>query len=114
MVNVERVFFPKSSRETVMSDGNAGVTEDGHAGKKISLIEMRPGDSGKIVEIDGGYGLSRKLDALGIREGKEVTKVSGQLMRGPVLLQQNNTQAAIGFGMACRVFVELSGKGDAK
>ena len=97
-----------------MSDGNAGVTEDGHVGKKVSLIEMRAGESGKIVEIDGGYGLFRKLDALGIRKGKEVTKVSGQWMRGPVLLQQNSTQAAIGFGMASRVFVELSGKGDGK
>ncbi len=95
-----------------MSNGSAGTGEGGHAGKRISLAEMRAGESGKIVQIDGGYGLSRKLDALGIRVGKEITKVSGHWMRGPVLLKQNNIQTAIGFGMAGRVFVELSRKGD--
>ncbi len=90
-----------------MRNGNSGVAEDGYVGKKISLIEMRTGQSGNIVKIDGGHALFRKLDALGIREGKEVTKVSGQWMRGPVLLKQNNTQVAMGFGMARRVFVEL-------
>ena len=96
-----------------MSNENAGVTEDGVVGGKVSLIEMRTGQSGTIVQIDGGHRLSQKLDALGIREGKKVTKVSGQWLRGPVLLKHNNTQAAIGFGMAGRVFVEVSGKGDA-
>jgi len=76
---------------------------------RVSLVQMRPGQKGKIVEINGGYGLVRKLEALGIRTGKEITKVSNQLMRGPVLLQHNNTQAAVGFGMASRVLVEVSG-----
>jgi ferrous iron transport protein A len=72
------------------------------------LAQMRAGQRGKIVEINGGYGLARKLDALGIRVGKEVTKVSTQWMRGPVLLRQDNTQAALGFGMASKVLVELN------
>jgi ferrous iron transport protein A len=78
---------------------------------KVSLVQMRPGQKGKIVEINGGYGLAQKLDALGIRTGKEITKVSGQLMRGPVLLQHNNTQAAVGFGMASRILVEVHSEG---
>jgi len=54
--------------------------------------------------------MARKLEALGIRTGKEITKISEQLMRGPVLLQQNQTQAALGFGMASRVLVEVNGE----
>ena len=77
---------------------------------RISLAQMRSGQRGRIVEINGGYGLAQKLDALGIRTGKEITKVSEQLMRGPVLLRQDNTQAALGFGMASRVVVEVSGE----
>jgi len=77
----------------------------------VSLVRMRSGQKGKIVEINGGYGLARKLEALGIRTGKEITKISEQLLRGPVLLQHNNTQAAVGFGMASRVLVEVNGKG---
>ncbi len=76
----------------------------------VSLVQMRPGQKGKIVEINGGYGLTQKLDTLGIGTGKEITKVSGQLMRGPVLLQHNNTQAAVGFGMASRIIVEVHRK----
>jgi len=75
---------------------------------------MRSGQRGKIVEINGGYGLARKLDALGIRVGKEITKVSAQWMRGPVLLRQDNTQAAVGFGMASKVLVELTEARDEK
>ena len=79
--------------------------------KRVSLAQMRSGQKGRVVEIGGGYGLTRKLDALGIQMGKEIRKVSGQLMRGPVLLQCNNTQAAVGFGMASRVLVELRAEG---
>ena len=74
---------------------------------RISLVQMRPGQKGRIVEINGGYGLARKLESLGIRTGKEITKISEQLMRGPVILQHNNTQAAVGFGLASRVLVEV-------
>jgi len=77
---------------------------------RLSLVQMRSGQKGRIVEINGGYGLARKLDALGIRTGKEITKISAQWMRGPVLLQQGNTQAALGFGMASKVLVELNAK----
>ena len=77
---------------------------------RVSLVQMRPGQKGRIVEIKGGYGLARKLEALGIRTGKEITKISAQLMRGPVLLRQEHTQAALGFGMASRVLVEIKGE----
>jgi len=97
-----------------MANGTTGTGRAGHVEGRTSLTQMRAGESGKIVEIDGGYGLLRKLDTLGIREGMEVTKVSGQWMRGPVLLQQNNTQAALGFGMASKIFVELSKKENSK
>jgi len=93
-----------------MSKTNVGTKSGGFSVNRVSLVQMRAGQRGKIVEINGGYGLARKLEALGIRVGKEVTKISAQLMRGPVLLQQGNTQAAVGFGMASKVLVELSGK----
>jgi len=92
-----------------MSKANdAAEVVDG--GRKVSLAEMRAGESGVIVQIDGGHQLFRKLDALGIREGRNITKVSGQWMRGPVLLRQSSTQVALGFGMARRIFVQVPGK----
>ena len=95
-----------------MSERKGDINERGTTANRVSLAQMRAGQKGKIVEIDGGYGLARKLDALGIRVGKEITKISAQLMRGPVLLEQDNTQAALGFGMASRVLVELNGRNE--
>lgn len=54
-----------------------------------------------------GSGFSRRLEALGIRPGEKVTKVSSTFFRGPVTLKAGTTQVAIGFGMANRIIVEV-------
>ena len=76
-------------------------------GKIITLRQMQSGQSGKVVQIQGGFGLVNRLSALGIRPGKRITKVSSMLMRGPVTIQLGNTQVALGFGMANKIIVEL-------
>ena len=76
-------------------------------GKIVMLHQMQSGQSGKVVEIQGGHGMVSRLNALGIRPGKRITKVSSMLMRGPVTIQSGSTQVAIGFGMASRMIVEL-------
>jgi ferrous iron transport protein A len=75
--------------------------------KELTLADMRTGQTGTVVEVLGGPGLIRRLDALGIRRGKKVTKLSSTLFRGPVILRADNTQVAVGFGMARRIVVEL-------
>jgi ferrous iron transport protein A len=78
--------------------------------KQTTVAQMRTGDRGRIIEIAGGYGLTRRLEAMGIRPGKKITKVSSMLMRGPVTVQVDGVQVAIGFGMARRILVELGSK----
>lgn len=90
-----------------MSQTDGHMKETGKAVEIISLARMRSGQTGTIVQIDGGWGLHRRLDGLGIRQGRTITKVSAQWMRGPVLVRQGNTQVALGFGMAGKVFVEV-------
>jgi ferrous iron transport protein A len=68
---------------------------------------MRTGQAGTVVEVLGGHGLIRRLDALGIRPGRKVTKVSSTLFRGPVTLRVDNAQVALGFGMARKIVVEV-------
>jgi ferrous iron transport protein A len=70
------------------------------------LTQLEEGETGVVVDIQGGWGLVRRLDSLGIRIGKKVTKVSSQLMRGPVTVKLDNSQIAIGFGMARKILVE--------
>ena len=76
-------------------------------GKQITLSRMPTGQSGSVVQIQGGHGLVNRLSALGIRPGKRITKVSSMFMRGPVTIQVDRAQVAIGFGMARRIIVEL-------
>ena len=76
-------------------------------GKLVTLRQMQSRQSGKVVQIQGGFGLVNRLSALGIRPGKRITKVSSMLMRGPVTIQLGNAQVAVGFGMANKIIVEL-------
>jgi len=76
-------------------------------GRQITLRQMPAGQSGTVVHVEGGHGLVNRLNALGIRPGKRITKVSSMLMRGPVTIQLGNAQVAIGFGMANKIIVEL-------
>jgi len=73
----------------------------------VSLIQMRSGQSGVVVGIAGGFGAACRLENMGIRPGKKITKVSGAFLRGPVTVRVGNTQAGIGFGLASKVMVEL-------
>ena len=75
--------------------------------KQITLAQMQTGQSGSVVQIQGGHGLVNRLSALGIRPGKRITKVSSMFMRGPVTIQVDRAQVAIGFGMARRIIVAL-------
>jgi ferrous iron transport protein A len=73
----------------------------------IPLIQMKPGNSGTVLAIEGGFGLTRRLEALGIRVGQNLTMVSSAFSRGPVTVRVGNLQVALGFGMARRVIVQL-------
>ena len=44
------------------------------------LSDLKPGQSGVVVQIQGGHGLVNRLNALGIRPGQRITKISSMLM----------------------------------
>ena len=76
-------------------------------GRQVTLRQMGAGQSGIVAYIEGGHGLVNRLNALGIRPGKKITKVSSMLMRGPITIEVDRAQVAIGFGMANKIIVEL-------
>ena len=73
----------------------------------VWLADMQIGQSGVVVGFQGRGGLARNLNALGIRIGKRIRKVSSMLMSGPVVVEVDGMQIAIGFGMARRIAVEI-------
>lgn len=76
-------------------------------GKQTTLNLMQTGQSGTVVQILGGYRVVSRLSAMGIRPGKRITKVSAMFMRGPVTVQVDRAQLAIGYGVANRIIVAL-------
>ena len=74
--------------------------------KRITVAQMKAGQSGWVVELGGGRGM-RRMEAMGLRHGKRITKISGVFGRGPVTVQIGGTQLALGFGMARKILVEV-------
>ena len=74
-----------------------------------SLVEMAAGREGEVLSIEGGHGVTARLDAMGIRPGVTLVKVTGPHLHGPVTVRVGSARVAIGFGMALKVFVAAEG-----
>ncbi|MGM0442499.1 MAG: FeoA family protein [Elusimicrobiota bacterium] len=75
--------------------------------EKVTLAKMESGTTGEVSKIQGGFGLERNLENMGVRPGTKIKKVNKQFMSGPVIVQVGNTQVAMGHGMAKKVLVEI-------
>lgn len=75
-----------------------------------SLNQLKSNEMGVIEQINGGQYLIDRLNALGIRPGKEITKISSMFMHGPVTVQIDRSQVAIGLGMAKKILIRTDGK----
>ncbi len=77
---------------------------------QVSLARMQSGQSGIVVNIEGGHGIINRLNTLGIMPGKKITKISSVFMRGPVTIEVDRAKVALGFGMAKRIIVQFSSR----
>jgi len=69
-------------------------------------LDMLPaGKSAVVVGLQGGRGVMRKLDAMGLRPGKRVRMLSSQFMSGPITVLVDGRQVAMGRGIARRILV---------
>jgi ferrous iron transport protein A len=71
------------------------------------LTELRKGEKGKIVDLDGGNGFKSNLRSRGVREGKELVVVARHPMKGPIVISIDNRDTAIGRGMTDHIIVEV-------
>lgn len=71
-----------------------------------TLATLRNGRACTVLSVAGGPCLASRLDALGIRPGKRLVKLSGGILNGPVTVQVGSSRVAMGHGMAARVLVE--------
>ena len=75
--------------------------------KHVPLPQLQAGQSGKVIEITGEFGVTKKLTALGMRPGQIVTKRNSVFTKGPAVVKLGSTEVAIGYGMAQKVLVEV-------
>lgn len=71
----------------------------------IALTNMRSGYSGVVAEIHGGFKFIARLNAMGLIPGRRITKTSSMVGQGPVTIEVDRVQLAIGYGMANRIMI---------
>ena len=72
---------------------------------EITLFNLESGKKATIKRLDGGVEFQKKLTSLNIRVGKTIRKITAQPLHGPVVIEIDNTEAAIGINMAKKIVV---------
>jgi len=73
---------------------------------EIFLTHLKPLESAIIMDILGGTSVNDRLNALGIRKGSKITKLSQHFWHGPTTILIGKSKVAIGRGMAKKILVE--------
>ena len=73
-------------------------------GGGVPLTTLLPGERAKIIALEHGMGRQHHFRTMGLMEGKIVKVIATQ--PGPVVIDVEGTQIAIGRGMARRILIE--------
>ena len=71
----------------------------------MTLDQLQPGRSAKILTIEGGPGVQQRLLQIGLHPGDTVSLASRGAFQGPVLINVAGMQVALGRGIARRIIV---------
>lgn len=71
-----------------------------------TLIDIDSGKMVKILKISGGKRVRQHLQCLGIHAGDIVTLKKSSFLGGPILLEVNGYDIALGKGVASKIEVE--------
>jgi len=87
---------------------------DGSAPKKVArrvipITSLKPKAMGRVAFIRGGRSVVRRLSAMGLTPGTEVTVLRAAPMSGPLELRVRGCNLAVGRGIADKIFVEPEG-----
>lgn len=70
------------------------------------LIQISPGTSVRVVDFDGGVNLRSKLTQYGIYPGDCLRLLRKAPLGGPLLVECNEREIALGRGIADKIIVE--------
>jgi ferrous iron transport protein A len=72
----------------------------------IDLTKLVNNREVKVVAINGGRHFQEKVEAMGLRLGVKIKKLSSQVLNGPVTIKIGHTKVALGHGMAKKIMVD--------
>jgi len=71
------------------------------------LLQIHPGTSVRVIDFDGGVNLRSKLTQYGIYPGDRLRLLRKAPLGGPLLVECNDREIALGRGVADKIIVEL-------
>jgi len=102
---LEHVSSPEIS-DALSKLTSSKISKEKDEKMEISLAGMNEGDEGKILKIANGINFKIRLENLGVRIGKEIKVISKQPY-GPITIEIEQHQIAIGREMAGKIYVEI-------
>ena len=69
---------------------------------RLTLSQLKPGEQGRVMVIEGGRGIRQRLFLRGLFEGSVVRMIS---CYGPVTVEVDRNTVSIGRGMAQKIVV---------
>ena len=76
-------------------------------GLMINLLQISPGASVRVIDFNGGTNLRSKLTQYGIHPGDCLRLLRVAPLGGPLLVECNAREIALGRGVAEKIIVEL-------
>lgn len=72
-----------------------------------NLLQISPGTSVRVIEFSGGKNLQSKLTQFGIHPGDCLRLLRRAPLGGPLLVECNGREIALGRGVAEKIIVEI-------
>lgn len=76
----------------------------------LPLAALPEGCKGKVVKVEAGLGLVRRLGEMGFVKGARVKMLRST--SGPIMVQLYGSRIALGRGVASRIIVEVEDFGE--
>ena len=72
----------------------------------IVLDQMSENKKARVLDIQGGWGIRRRLGQMGIHPGDTISVLRYGALGGPILIEVHGFQVALGRRIASRITVE--------
>jgi len=73
---------------------------------RTRLTDIEEGNTGVILEIEGGRHSSKRLADLGLAPGVEITIITTSFFSGPVQISVCGSKLVLGRGLASKILIE--------